>query len=41
VSNQKDYVSLQRFKRFLEFIEKIKNGGLEDVEELQRQMIGK
>ncbi|MFA7686096.1 MAG: aminotransferase class I/II-fold pyridoxal phosphate-dependent enzyme, partial [Candidatus Gracilibacteria bacterium] len=39
VSDQKDYVSLQRFKRFLEFIEKIKTGTPEEVEALQQQMV--
>jgi hypothetical protein len=39
VSNQKDYVSLQKFKKFLEFVEKIKTGRVEDVDDLKQQMI--
>lgn len=39
VSTQKDYVALQRFKRFLDFIEQIKSGEEEDFEALKAKMI--
>lgn len=39
VSTQKDFVSLQKFKKFLKFIEKIKSGTTEGVDAMKTEMI--